>query len=52
MPILLIYKTNIAWSRSKLVFKIPYLTGETEESPRKEIFYFDDDGSLNTFRYN
>jgi arylsulfatase len=31
---------------------LPYLTGETEESPRKEIFYFDDDGSLNAFRYN
>jgi len=31
---------------------LPYLTGQTEESPRKEIFYFDDDGSLNAFRYN
>lgn len=30
---------------------LPYLTGETEESPRKEIYYFDDDGSLNAFRY-
>jgi len=31
---------------------LPYLTGQTEESPRNEIFYFDDDGSLNAFRYN
>ena len=30
---------------------LPYLTGQTEESPRNEIFYFDDDGSLNAFRY-
>lgn len=30
---------------------LPYLTGETEEGPRNEIFYFDDDGSLNAFRY-
>jgi arylsulfatase len=31
---------------------LPYLTGEVEKSPRKEIFYFDDDGGLNAFRYN
>mgnify|MGYP001819187925 CR=1 FL=1 len=31
---------------------LPYLTGETQESPRKEIFYFDDDGGLNAFRYD
>jgi arylsulfatase len=31
---------------------LPYLTGETEEGPRKEIFYFDDDGGLNALRYN
>ena len=31
---------------------LPFLTGEVDESPRKEIFYFDDDGSLNAFRYN
>ena len=31
---------------------LPYLSGQTEESPRHEIFYFDDDGSLNAFRYN
>ena len=30
---------------------LPYLTGETDESPRKEIFYFDDDGGLNALRY-
>jgi len=30
---------------------LPYLTGETTESPRNEIFYFDDDGGLNAFRY-
>jgi len=27
------------------------LTGEVKESPRKEIFYFDDDGNLNAYRY-
>jgi arylsulfatase len=31
--------------------QLPLLTGETTESARKEIFYFDDDGSLNAFRY-
>jgi arylsulfatase len=27
------------------------LTGETKESPRKEIFYFSDDGDLTALRY-
>ncbi|NEV64974.1 arylsulfatase [Thiorhodococcus minor] len=31
---------------------LPLLTGETEESPRKEIFYFSDDGDLTALRYN
>lgn len=31
---------------------LPYLTGETEESPRKEIFYFSDDGDLTALRYS
>jgi arylsulfatase len=31
---------------------LPYLTGETEESPRNEIFYFTDDGDLSALRYN
>jgi arylsulfatase len=31
---------------------LPYLTGEAEESPRKEIFYFSDDGDLTALRYN
>jgi len=31
---------------------LPYLTGETEESPRNEIFYFSDDGDLTALRYN
>ena len=31
---------------------LPMLTGEVENSPRKEIFYFDDDGNLNAYRYN
>ncbi len=31
---------------------LPYLTGEVDKGPRKEIFYFDDDGSLNAMRYN
>jgi len=31
---------------------LPYLTGETTETPRREIFYFSDDGALNALRYN
>jgi len=31
---------------------LPYLTGAAEKSPRKELFYFDDDGGLNALRYN
>ena len=31
---------------------LPLLTGETEESPRKEVFYFSDDGDLTALRYN
>lgn len=30
---------------------LPMLTGETEQSPRKEIFYFSDDGDLMALRY-
>jgi arylsulfatase len=30
---------------------LPMLTGETKESPRKEIFYFSDDGDLTALRY-
>ena len=30
---------------------LPLLTGETDINPRKEIFYFDDDGGLNALRY-
>jgi arylsulfatase A-like enzyme len=30
---------------------LPLLTGETEESPRKEIFYFSDDGDLTALRF-
>jgi arylsulfatase A-like enzyme len=30
---------------------LPYLTGETEEAPRKEFFAFVDDGSLGAVRY-
>jgi len=30
---------------------LPMLTGETDESPRKEIFYFSDDGDLMALRY-
>ncbi len=30
---------------------LPMLTGETEESPREEIFYFTDDGDLAALRY-
>jgi len=31
---------------------LPHLTGESAESPRKEIFYFTDDGDLAALRYN
>ncbi len=30
---------------------LPYLTGEVEQGPRKEIFYFFDDGDLTALRY-
>jgi arylsulfatase len=30
---------------------LPQLTGEAEEGPRKEIFYFSDDGDLTALRY-
>lgn len=30
---------------------LPYLKGEVKESPRKEIFYFDQAGNLNAVRY-
>ncbi|ACK69652.1 sulfatase [Gloeothece citriformis PCC 7424] len=31
---------------------LPYLTGETSESPRREYFYFSDDGDLLALRYD
>lgn len=31
---------------------LPYLTGKTEKGPRKELFYFSDDGELMALRYN
>ncbi|MEE3101028.1 MAG: arylsulfatase, partial [Pseudomonadota bacterium] len=31
---------------------LPMLTGETEKSPREEIFYFTDDGDLAALRWN
>ena len=31
---------------------LPMLTGETKDSPRKEIFYFSDDGDLTALRYD
>ena len=31
---------------------LPVLTGEVEEGPRREIFYFSDDGDLTALRYN
>ena len=30
---------------------LPYLTGETDEGPRDEIFYFSDDGDLTALRW-
>jgi arylsulfatase A-like enzyme len=32
--------------------QLPYLTGETDQSPRQEFFYFSDDGDLLGMRYN
>jgi arylsulfatase len=31
---------------------MPYLTGQVKESPRKEFFYFNDDGDLVALRYD
>ena len=31
---------------------LPYLTGEVDEGPRSEIFYFSDDGDLTALRYD
>jgi arylsulfatase len=31
---------------------LPFLTGEATETPRREIFYFSDDGDLTALRYN
>ena len=30
---------------------LPYLTGQSEDGPRKEVFYFSDDGDLTALRY-
>jgi arylsulfatase A-like enzyme len=30
---------------------VPFLTGKTDKSPRKEVFYFSDDGDLTALRY-
>jgi len=32
--------------------QLPYLTGQVSESPRKEFFYFSDDGNLLAMRYD
>jgi len=31
---------------------LPYFTGEADRGPRKEFFYFTDDGSISAMRYN
>jgi arylsulfatase len=31
---------------------LPYMTGEVQEGPRREIFYFSDEGDLTALRYN
>jgi arylsulfatase len=31
---------------------LPYLTGKEEKGPRKEVFYFSDDGDLTALRYD
>jgi arylsulfatase A-like enzyme len=30
---------------------LPYLTGQVKQGPRKEVFYFSDDGDLTALRY-
>ena len=32
--------------------QLPLLTGETDKSPRQEVFYFSDDGDLTALRYD
>ena len=32
--------------------QLPYITGETDESPRKHFFYVSDDGDLTALRYD
>jgi arylsulfatase len=32
--------------------QLPVLTGKVDEGPRKEVFYFSDDGDLTALRYN
>jgi len=31
---------------------LPYLTGETDDSPLEEFFYFSDDGDLTALRFD
>ena len=31
---------------------LPYLTAQSDESPRREVFYFSDEGDLTALRYN
>ena len=31
---------------------LPYLTGQTDQAPRREVFYFSDDGDLTALRYD
>ncbi len=31
---------------------LPFVTGQTDKGPRKEVFYFSDDGDLTALRYN
>ncbi len=50
-------KSHKAGSRSYKVHLdgynfLPYLTGQTSDAPREEIFYFSDDGDLTALRYN
>src|SRR6202012_5483055 len=32
--------------------QLPYLTGQTDQSPRHEFYYFDDDGMLVAMRFD
>jgi len=56
----IVAKTKAGYQAGDKTFKVhldgyslmPYLKGETKESPRKEFLYWSDDGDLMAFRYD